>query len=306
MNHLPFTLAAYFFNTLAVLANKFLLSQVIPDPLIYIFYISLISFLAVFALPLTKIPTPDTFFLASLSTLFWTLGAYLMFKALKLGQISRVIPIIGTLIPLILLVFASQTNAVTLNQAWAVWILILGMVFLTITDWRSPVPPGTRQDTFSKKELILEISSAAFFALSYILLRQAYLSSDFFSVLVWSRLILLPVCLILLLIPKIRSQIILSLTSRSLQKSANSLIFLGGQFSGVISELLILFSISLANPALVNSLQGTQYVFLLILAAVLAKKYPSIFAEKYTPKVILSKFIGIILIGVGLYLIKSA
>lgn len=288
MSHLPFTLLAYFFNALSVLSSKFLLNRIIPDPLVYIFYISLFSLLIIFALPFTRVPTLEVFNLASLSTLLWTFGAYFMFKALKIGSVARVIPIIGTLIPLILLIFASGTNAISPTQAWAVGILIFGMVFLTISDWGK---------NFSKREIIFETLSAALFAFSYILLRQAYLLADFFPVLVWSRLILIPLGMILFLIPAFRKKIITS--------NKPNWLFLGGQASGAISELLILFSISLANPALVNSLQGTQYIFLLIFALVLSKKYPAIFGEKYSFVILLSKLVGIILIGAGLYLLTS-
>ena len=149
MSHLPFTLIAYLFNAFSVLTNKFLLNKVIPDPLIYIFYISLFSFLAVLALPFTKIPTLQVLILASSSTLLWTLGAYLMFKALKIGQVSRVIPIIGTLIPLILLLFASETNAISSVQVWAVLVLIAGMIFLTLHD--------ILQGSLNKREIVFEI-----------------------------------------------------------------------------------------------------------------------------------------------------
>lgn len=294
MTHLPFTLLAYFFNALSVLSSKFLLSKTIPNPLIYIFYISLISFLAVLVIPFTKIPNLEVFTLASLSTLLWTLGAYFMFKALKIGQVSRVIPIIGTLIPIILLISASTSQAISIPQMWAVLILTTGMIVLTISNWRGQL---------NRKEILFEILSALFFALSYILLRQAYLSSDFFSVLVWSRLILLPLGIILLAIPSLRKQIITSKGPKINFLSKTGLIFLGGQTSGAFSELLILFSISLANPALVNSLQGTQYVFLLIFALLLSKKYPDIFHEKYTFVVLFSKIAGLILIGSGLYLL---
>ncbi len=296
MSHLPFTLLAYLFNALAVLTNKFLLNKTIPDPLIYVFYISLVSLLAILALPFTKIPSLEVWFLASSSTILWTLGAYFMFKALKIGQVSRVIPIIGTLVPLVLLVFASQTNSVSPLQTLAISLLILGMVFLTITDW---------QGDFKFRELLFEVLSAGFFAVSYIILRQAYQSSDFFSVIVWSRLILLPLGLIILLIPHLRRKIITSQGPKINFLSKPGLIFLGGQISGTASELLLLFSISLANPALVNSLQGTQYIFLLVLSLILAKKYPAIFEEKYTLSTLSHKFIGIIFIGSGLYLLTS-
>lgn len=300
MNHLPFTLTAYLFNALSVLANKFLLNKTIPDPLIYVFYISLVSFLAIFGLPFTHVPTIEVFSIASVSTLLWTLGAYFMFKALKVGQVSRVIPIIGTLIPLVLLIFASQTNAISTIQTWAVLILSLGMIFLTLDD--------LLKGNLNKQEIMLEILSAGSFALSYILLRQAYLKLDFFSVLVWSRLILLPFCIAILIIPALRKKIIASTSSMSSAKGGSiksGLIFMGGQISGTASELLILFSISLANPALVNSLQGSQYVFLLLFALILGKKYPQIFEEKYTLLTLVPKFVGIALIVLGLYLLST-
>lgn len=294
MLHLPFTLTAYLFNALAVLSNKFLLHKSIPDPLIYVFYISLVSLLAILALPFTKVPPKEVLMIASLSTILWTLGAYFMFKALKLGQVSRVIPIIGTLIPLLLLIFASQTNAISVTQTWAVGVLIMGMIFLTIIDWSGKL---------NKREILFEILAALFFAVSYILLRQAYLKMDFFSVIVWSRLILLPLCIFILCIPTLRSKIITQKGPKINFASYEGMIFLGGQVSGTISEFLLLFSISLANPALVNSLQGTQYIFLLILSFLLSKKYPVIFQENHTYKALLSKLIGIILIGIGFYLL---
>ena len=85
--------------------------------------------------------------------------------------------------------------------------------------------------------------------------------------------------------------------------SKGGFIFLGGQISGAASELLILFSISFVSPVLVNSLQGTQYIFLLVFALILSKKYPAIFGEKYTFLSLTSKIAGIFLIGIGLYLL---
>lgn len=295
MNHLPFTLTAYFFNALAVLSSKFLLNKAIPDPLIYVFYISLFSLPAILAIPFTNIPSLQVFFMASVSTLFWTTGAYFMYKALKVGLVSRVIPIIGTTVPLILLIFASGTNVLTLLQTMAVLTLILGMVVLTLPDWGGK---------FSKKELFFELMSAICFALAYVILRQAYLQLDFFSVIVWSRLVLLPLTLSVLLIPNFRRKIITSNRLKINFLSGAGMIFLGGQLSGVLSELLLLFSISLANPALVNSLQGTQYVFLLFFALVLSKKLPAVFQEKYTPLILILKLSGIGLISAGVYFLS--
>lgn len=284
MNYLIFTVLAYFLNSIAVSIDKFLLVRAIPKPLTYIFYISLISMIALLLIPFTTRPSPAVFALASLSTFLWTLGAYFMFYALRIGQVVRVIPVIGTLIPLILLIFASYTSSISINERWAVVILTLGLFFINLASWKAKL---------IKKELGLEVLAAFAFALSYIALKEAYQSSDFLSVLVHSRWILIP--LGLLVLPKIRFK-----TQRMPP------LFLLGQALGGASQLLIIYSISLASPALVNSLQGVQYVFILFLTPFLAKKFPAAFAEKGSFLIIVFKFVGVFLIVLGLLFLASS
>ncbi|MDD2823496.1 MAG: hypothetical protein PHQ59_05465 [Candidatus Daviesbacteria bacterium] len=296
MSHLPFTLLAYFLNASAVTIDKFMLTKHVPNPLIYVFYFSAFSAVALLGLPFTHIPKLDVLLIASLSTILWTTGAYFMFKGLQIGMVSRVIPIIGTLIPLFLLIESVINKTISQNQIIAVVILILGIIALTFTDWKGKI---------TKKEVIFEVLSATFFAVSYLVLRQAYIREEFFTVLVWSRLVIVPVSILILLIPRLKEQVLESNSDKpafSLLSKAG-LLFLGGQAAGGLSEILLTFSVSLANPALVNSLAGSSYVFLLLFSLILGKKYPAIFAEKYTTLVISSKALGIILLAIGLYLL---
>lgn len=298
MSYLIFTILAYLFNSIAVTIDKFLLVKAIPNPLTYVFYISVFSLLILFALPFTPARLASgsvagglTLFLASLSTLLWTLGAYLMFKAIQIGQVSRVVPIIGALIPIILLIHAFIFSTITNSQLLASVILILGLIAITMnshTCGRSYTCMG---------ELLLEILSAFFFAVSYLILKEAYLRENFLTVLVYSKLILIPVITVILLIPTLRKIVL------SRPKKAPGILFLFGQALGGIQQLLLTFSISLASPALVNSLAGLQYVFLFIFALFLSKKFPQIFGEKYSMLTLFYKFTGIGLIGVGLYLL---
>lgn len=292
--YLPISILAFILNGIAVTVDKFLLSKVIPDPLFYVFYFSLISCLAIFALPFTHIPSFEVFILSSISTILWTLGAYFMFKALKVGQIQRVIPIIGTLNPLILFAIAVWGQSISQNQIWAILFLILGMVFLTLNDWGGKL---------TKQEFAFELLSASFFAFSYLILHQVYLKEAVLVVLVYSRLILIPLAVIFFAIPKLRIKVLPKPDQRVSMLQKGGLLFILGQTAAGVSQLMIFFAISLANPALVNSLQGTQYIFLFILAGVLAKKYPAVFGEKYTLLILISKVIGISLIGLGLYLL---
>lgn len=246
------------------------------------------------AIPFVSVPSLQIFFLASISTVGWTLGAYLMFKALKSGQVQRVIPIIGTITPLILLILASQTNAITTEQTVAIVVLILGLMLLTLANWRGKL---------SKAELLLELSSALFFALSYYFLRLAFEKADFLTVLVWSRPILIPLGVIFLIIPTLREKIIQFKNFGSLSLKKTALIFMFGQVSAGVSELLLFFAISLANPAIVNSLQGVKYVFILGFSWLLGKKFPQVFKNQISPLFLISQIVGIALLGIGLYLL---
>lgn len=295
MIHLPFTLAAYFFNALAVVASKFLLSKSIPDPLSYVFYISAISIVALFALPFTNSPDVGTFIFGSLSTVLWTLGAYFMFRSLKTGDVSRVIPLIGIIMPLILLLLAARSGEITNIQIYAIFLLIGGIVLLAFSGLKKGL---------NIKELSYAFFAGVFFAFSYTFLREAFLRLDFLSVLVWSRVIVLPFVLFIFLL--LRKRVLGSNRPQFNLFSRTGAIFIAGQISGILAELLLVFSISLSIPALVNSLQGTQYVFLLILGFILSKKYPAVFKEKYSRMTLILKISGIVITGIGLYFLAFA
>src|SRR5688572_29907072 len=119
MGHLPLTILAYFFNSIAVLIDKYQLTKNLPSPLLYVFYISAFSLVSLFIIPFTSAPTFFVFVLASCATLMWTLGAYSMFSALKVGQATRVIPVIGVLTPLFLLVHSFFTGVIETTQVLA-------------------------------------------------------------------------------------------------------------------------------------------------------------------------------------------
>lgn len=292
MSYLPFTILAYLLNSLAVTIDKFLLVRSIPHPLTYIFYISAFSLLILFALPYTLTPKPYALFLASISTLLWSLGAYLMFAAIQKGQVSRVVPVIGTLVPLLLLIHSAVFGTITHSQLVAVVVLIMGLIFLTA-------------ESLHLKSIKLEILSAIAFAISYLVLKEAYLRENFLTVLVYSKFILIPLAAFILLLPHLR-QIVLAPKKNPINfLSKTGLLFGFGQALGGIQQLLLTFSISLASPALVNSLQGVQYVFLFLFSLILSQKYPAVFEEKYSFLILLSKILGIGLIGVGLYLLAA-
>lgn len=297
MSYLPFALLSYLFNATSTTIDKFLLTKSVANPLTYIFYISLLSLLALLLLPFTHIPSSQVFILGSASSVFWTIGAYFMFRALQIGQVARVVPIIGTLTPIFLLAEAVATQTITQQQIIAVSILILGLIILTVLDWKG---------NFKKAEIIQEFLSSLFFAVSYILLREAYLHDQFLTVFIWSKFIVVLFVLAVWLIPRTKKIVSTNGSQASFKlNSGSGLLFLTGQGAGGTSQILLTYAISLASPALVNSLQGSQYAFLFLFSLVLSRRYPEVFREKWTATVLITKILGIAVVGAGLYLLAT-
>lgn len=305
MNYLIIAITAYLLNAVSVTIDKILLVKRLPNPALYVFYISVFSLVVLFIAPFTTFPSLNSFWISSVSTILWTVGAYYMFKALKDGEAARVIPIIGTLIPVVLLVMSALSGSVNLNEIWAVLILLAGLIFLIF-----PYLKGK----FSTNELILEFISALLFANSYFLLKLAYdfeknsglSSSEFLPVFVYSKLILLPGILIILLIPLLRRWVFGHKSHHPPVNfwSKTGFILFVGQATGGASQIMLTFAISLASPAIINSIQGIQYVFLFILSLLLAKKFPLAFGEKFSKSNLSGKIIGIIFIFLGLWLLS--
>lgn len=299
MSHLPFTILAYFLNSVAVLVDKYLLTKKAPNPLFYIYYISLFSMAVLLLFPLTKPPPLEVFLYGASATLLWTGGSYFMFKALIHGNPSRVIPAIGSIIPLVLAVVGYFNGSITPSQAGSVVILVGGLICLTL-----PYMIGK----IALTEILYLLISALFFADSYILLRWAYERHDFLSVFVYSRTVLIPLLIAIPLIPKFRPLILNKQHSNHSMKffSRVGILFLIGQVFGGLSELLLSYSVSLANPALVNSLQGTQYVFLFIFSIFLSRKFPNIYKEKNSRIILISKISGIAIVAIGLFFLSMS
>lgn len=221
--YLPFALSAYFLNGIAVLTDKYLLTNKVTNPLIYIFYISFFSLFILILSPFVKTPDIASFVLASISTILWTTGLYFMYKALQVGLVTRVIPLIGAFIPIILLFEAFLSRTITQSETIAVVTLILGLVFLTIFEWRGKI---------TTKELSFEVISALFFAFSYVFLREAYIRENFLTILVYSRMVLIPVGITILIAPALRKIVFESKNSSLSLKSKTGLLFLSGQAAG--------------------------------------------------------------------------
>jgi drug/metabolite transporter (DMT)-like permease len=300
INFLPISILAYALNGGAAIIDKILINSKIQSPYVYVFYISVMGLFAVLLIPFGIQLSVYPAILSIISGIVANLALLAYFAALKNGEASVVTPIIGSLNPLFSLVLGSLFLGQLISpiQSVAFFLLILGSVILTASLWVDKVTLN--------RQLLLMISAGFLFALSYVLIREAFLLSNFVSGLVISRvaggLFVLP----LLLIPRTRLDILANKATKHHFANSTSLLLFSGQAMGGIAVFLMTFATSLVNPALVNSLFGVQYLTILIVALFLAHEHKKrLLDEDLTKNVLIQKILGALILSVGVFLLSK-
>jgi uncharacterized membrane protein len=300
MNFLPISILAYALNGGAAIIDKILINSKIQSPYVYVFYISVMGLFAILLIPFGIQLSIYPAILSIISGIVANLALLAYFAALKNGEASVVTPIIGSLNPLFSLILGSLFLGQLISpiQSVAFFLLILGSVILTASLWVDKVTLN--------RQLLLMISAGFLFALSYVLIREAFLLSNFVSGLVISRvaggLFVLP----LLLIPRTRLEILANKATKHHFANTTSLLLFSGQAMGGIAVFLMTFATSLVNPALVNSLFGVQYLTILIVALFLAHEHKKkLLDEDLTKNVLIQKIMGALILSVGVFLLSK-
>lgn len=293
---------AYAFNAISTVIDKILLKKSIPEPFVYTFYINILGLLALFLIFFGFQPNLYSIIYGSLSGIVTVLALLTYFKSLKITEASIAGPVVGSLNPLFSLVIGALVfgQFLTNTQYLACILIILGGVIITLNLWLKKIKLGP--------QLFYMVSSGFFFAVAAVLLRQTFLYTDLLTGIVLNRVGAGIFVLLFLLIPKLRSAVFANSDSigakkekHDLQSKSSLFLLLFGQAMGAASGFLISVGIFLANPALINSFFGVQYLVILLAAVILAKKNANLLEETLTKKSILQKIIGAAIISLGLY-----
>lgn len=297
MNWLLIVILAYFLNALAMVIDKKLLSRSIPDPLVYTFYIGVLSIIFIPVLLFFKVVVPEFLILLSalVAGVFFVLALLLMYRALIKEEASRVAPFIGSLSPIFIFLLAIffLNESLTYQELAAFLLVFAGGILVSLNFNKSQV--------FPLKSLRLAILSSFFFASSYALTKYIYNNINFASGFFWIRIGTIIGAAALLAIPGAWNKI---KNNFKKNKEKISSLFFAGQFFGGVSALLLSFSISLAPVTLVNSLQGLQYGFLFLSIYFLSTYRPKFLKEKFTTAIVLQKTLAIALISAGLFILS--
>ncbi len=302
MSFLPIAVLAYVLNAGGIVIDKILIKNSLSNPVTYTFFVSVLQLLILVLIPFGfTLNFDNAFYLAVASGIISVFGLLTFYYSLLKNEASVVGPIVGVFNPLsaFILGWLILSQSLSPTQTIAFIILIFGAIILTLNFWQKSLK------SFSKNFFWMAFSGLLF-GISYVLLRQSYLSTSFLNGLIISRTAAGIFALSFLILPNLRQQIFSKGPHRSSINSKSTLVLLMiGQTMGALSGLLITFGVSLASPALVNSVFGIQYVIILAAALILKENHPHLLEESLSKKSIAQKIAGAIILSIGLFLLSK-
>jgi len=296
MPWLAITILFYLMLAIAFLVDKYLLAGSVPNPKALSFYIGMLGILSLFLAPFTGfyIPEIKQIALALLAGAFFTYALYWFFRALRLFEISRVVPAIGGISPFFILgliyIFSGGKESLKSWEFLALILMVLGSVFITYE----------KEKKISLDSLKISIIAAFFFAISFVLTKYVYMQNSFWTGFIWTKIGGVLMAMFFLLSREVRGELF---KAKMNFPKKTAVIFFAGQTMGFGANVLQNLAFAMAPLiylSVISALQGVQYAFLLALAVFLSLKFPQILKEEMSKKIIGQKIFAILLIGGGL------
>lgn len=320
MYWLLIAISSYFINAGVYVADKFLLSKKIHSSIAYAFFVGIWSIFNFSILVLDPwVPTFRELLIDLLAGLLFLITLVFWYKALHQSEATRVVPIVGAMVPIFSFILSYIFLGETLGerQLLAFVILINGGVLISVKHTRFYVVREVL-DRFKKvfgnvlggihaeyrptqRLLVNSITSALFFAAYYVLIKYIYMNQPFIGGFVWSRLGSFIGVVLILFVPDWRRKVVEQQRDNKSPKSLG--FFMVVRLLAALAFIMLNWAISLGNVALINSLQGVQYIFLIVIVFFLSTRFPKLLNEQLGGGILLQKIIGISLISTGLYML---
>jgi drug/metabolite transporter (DMT)-like permease len=313
-------LSAYLINAGVYVADKFILSKKIHSSIVYTFYVGIWSiFNAAILIFAPWAPSMQELvldlsagFLFLFTLLFW-------YKALHQSEATRVVPIVGALVPIFSFVLSAIFFAEELgkNDVAAFFILVFGGVLMSVKKTKfyrlkmllarifyllGRLTGDIRAEARPTERLIVNSAvSAFFFAAFYVLMKYIYLHQPFIGSFVWSRFGSFLGALLILAVPSWRKKI--KEHSDNARQPKSMAFFLTVRLLAAAAFILLNYAISQGSVAMVNALQGSQYLFLIVIVAAISWRHPKMLDEELGRGILVQKMIGVGLVSMGLWML---
>ena len=295
---LPLAILGHLLNALVYLIDRAFVVKFYPSPKALAFISGASGVFLFFAFPwFPKSASADVALAGIVSGLISVPALVYFFRAMQQDEVSRVVPAVGSMIPLFTFglsywILAERLESVSFS---AFILLALGGVLIAFHSF---------EVRFLRRAyglFFLEFFVALLFSLTFVLQKYAFDGTDDFSAFLWSRIGAVGAALPLLLSKEVREKMRFSeLRGGGIKRSA---LFMVSRIFAGISPLIILLAIAFGSATLVNSIQGLQYGFLFLLALLFSRRWPEIFGEEISKSVLVQKSIATALIIAGLALL---
>lgn len=307
MSWILVALAAYLLLAVANLLDKFLVDNVLKNSKAYAFIACVLGLVVFLAAPwFLRWPGWPLFLFNLLNGVIFAMALWFLYEALRRGEASRILVLIGGATPVFSLIFSLLffQERFSSNQ-WAGIISLLAGIFVI---GLLPVARSFLARVFNKLKLTQErkrgglwiaLFSALAYSLYFIGTKHAYAAQPFASAFIWTRLGAALFVLLFLIKYATRRSIVTTFHRSSPNKNKFLVVF--NQGLGSVGFILQNYAIFLGSVVLVNALQGAQYAFLLIISAILALMAPKLLKETFSWRIILQKTAAVALIALGLY-----
>lgn len=286
-------LAAQFLNASVTLLDKYLIaSKSVSRPVVYAFYISILSGVTVAILPFGLVgwPTLNVIWLSLATAFAYVFSILFLYKSLALADASDVAPVMGAMTAIATLFFSSLilSSGLTSNFLSGFVLLTAGTVLMSYFrfNWRSA---------------FYVLLAGILFGLSSVIVKMVFNETDFWTGFFWSRMGNVAGAVFLLAWPDFRRAILQNISSSS---AKTKFLVVANKALAGLAFLFILLAISLGDVSVVNAIGGTQFVFLILFALLFTKKFPNYFFESiHKPITVVQKAAATILIVVGYFVL---
>lgn len=297
------TIASYILFAAVALGDKYLLLRFLPRPSIYAFYVGLTGILVFLLVPFFGFPVISfvNISIAFVSGGVFIFGLLFLYSGLQKFEASRIVPLVGGGVPLFTLLISMavfpEAGALTQMDIIAFLLLLAGTMLISYERGKH-IPLAS---------VGISLIASFSFAVSFVAIKQVYLTEMFWAGFLWRSVGVAGAAGILFLFFKeVRNDMFGRLHRQriiAIGEKKNLAIFFMNYIAGLGAGVLQIFAIYLAPPlyiAFINALQGVQYIFLFLFAALASLFFPGVFQEMPSPRGFLARLLAIVCITGGI------
>lgn len=291
-------------NGAAFIIDKILLRSAFSRSATYAGLVGMLSAVLLLAAPfVTFWPHGRVWLAAAVSGMSFVFALWAFFASLSRAEASRVVPIVGSLIPMFTLAGAFVFLGERLADATFVGFFILILATILLSGGKGHISHTT---------IWMSVASALLFALSSVTGKAVYDDAGFLGGFISTRLFASLASLIILIVldrEAGREALKILFPSRaatSKDKQPGRLAaFLAiiGQCLGALGFILVQYAISKGSASIVNALQAVQYAFLVLFALAMRSRARALLGEDLDRRVLWRKVAALVLTACGMYLI---